>query len=614
MATLVIIKNSKVTGDVPTTLSPGELAINIVDGKLYYGDTNKAAQLLISSAGVVNKIIAGTNVTISPTGGTGNVTINASGGGSTSPGGSNTQIQYNNAGAFGGVSNLTWNGTTLSATGSFTGSFTGSLLGTSSYALTASYALNSGVAAYNTMTGSYGSFYDTGSVLAASATQIYSMSLSNTDISNGVFVSGSDRTRIKFTNAGIYNVQFSAQFSNTDNSTQDAIIWVRKNGTDIVDSSGVVGVPSQKAGTPGQAIGSWNYYLNLSANDYVQLCWHVEQANVITLETIAAGTSPTHPRTPSLILTANRIDTFLSNTGSFSGSFTGQFTGSLFGTSSYALTASYALNGGGGGSGITSLNGLTGAAQTLVTGSSGTNFNISSSGTVHTFNLPDASITARGVITTGVQDINGRKSFLTDIAVNGVNIGAGPGGVSNNVRIGRQAGDSLTSGSYNIFIGNSAADTANTTGSTVIGSNTNPLHSSFNQDYTLNIGKRSNLFDAGTQPPQYWSPDRISVPRSTNDIILRITNEIYSAVFIDYVISYEDTSLRAGTIKAVWDKNGVVKWTEDSTDSIGDMSTAIFDLAYDAGGFVFLRLTNNNSSTDIYCNFTSRLLLKPILY
>jgi hypothetical protein len=35
---------------------------------------------------------------------------------SSSPGGSNTQIQYNNSGAFGGVSALTWNGTTLTAT------------------------------------------------------------------------------------------------------------------------------------------------------------------------------------------------------------------------------------------------------------------------------------------------------------------------------------------------------------------------------------------------------------------------------------------------------------------------------------------------------------------
>jgi hypothetical protein len=69
----------------------------------------------------------------------------ASSGGTTVPGGSNTQIQYNNNGAFGGVTNLTWDGTLLQATGSFTGSFIGSLQGTASFATTASYITASNV-------------------------------------------------------------------------------------------------------------------------------------------------------------------------------------------------------------------------------------------------------------------------------------------------------------------------------------------------------------------------------------------------------------------------------------------------------------------------------------
>jgi hypothetical protein len=43
------------------------------------------------------------------------------------PGGSNTQIQYNNAGAFGGVDKLTFSGGSLVGTGSFVGTFSGSL-------------------------------------------------------------------------------------------------------------------------------------------------------------------------------------------------------------------------------------------------------------------------------------------------------------------------------------------------------------------------------------------------------------------------------------------------------------------------------------------------------
>lgn len=212
-----------------------------------------------------------------------------------------------------------------------------------------------GGSTYNTMTGSYGSFFDTGSYLSTSTTAIYSMSISTTDISNGVYISGSTNpynTYIKFTNAGVYNVQFSAQFTNSGNSPQEVTIWLRKNDNssvnDLPDTSGVVTVPASHAGVAGSAITSWNYYVNLAAGDFLQFLWNTNVANDITLATVAASlVPPVHPRIPALIVTANRIDTFLSNTGSFSGSFigihtgsfTGSFTGQLLGTSSIAITA-----------------------------------------------------------------------------------------------------------------------------------------------------------------------------------------------------------------------------------------------------------------------------------
>ena len=61
--------------------------------------------------------------------------------------------------------------------------------------------------------------------------------------------------------------------------------------------------------------------------------------------------------------------------------------------------------------GVSSLNGLTDATQTFAVGTSGTNFAISSAAGVHTFNLPDASATARGVVTTGAQTFGGTKQF-----------------------------------------------------------------------------------------------------------------------------------------------------------------------------------------------------------
>lgn len=59
----------------------------------------------------------------------------------------------------------------------------------------------------------------------------------------------------------------------------------------------------------------------------------------------------------------------------------------------------YIIASSGGGSGITSLNGLSGATQTFAVGTSGTDFAVSSSGTVHTFNLPVVTASNTGKVT-----------------------------------------------------------------------------------------------------------------------------------------------------------------------------------------------------------------------
>jgi hypothetical protein len=73
----------------------------------------------------------------------------------------------------------------------------------------------------------------------------------------------------------------------------------------------------------------------------------------------------------------------------------------------------------GGSSGITTLNTLTATTQTFAVGTSGTDFAISSATSTHTFNLPDASATARGVVTTAAQTFNGTKTFTNGLAVQG---------------------------------------------------------------------------------------------------------------------------------------------------------------------------------------------------
>jgi hypothetical protein len=63
------------------------------------------------------------------------------------------------------------------------------------------------------------------------------------------------------------------------------------------------------------------------------------------------------------------------------------------------------------GSGISTLNTLTAGTQTFAVGTTGSDFNISSATSTHTFNIPDAGASARGLITTGTQTIAGAKTF-----------------------------------------------------------------------------------------------------------------------------------------------------------------------------------------------------------
>jgi len=132
------------------------------------------------------------------------------------------------------------------------------------------------------------------------------MTLNTTDFANGVSITSS---KITAATAGIYNLQFSAQFQNTDNQIQDMSIWLRQNGVDIPGSTGFVSIPAHKsasAGDEAHEIVGWNYYLQMQANDYVEIWWSTTNATV-TIQHYPASTGPVRPSTQSVVATLSFV-------------------------------------------------------------------------------------------------------------------------------------------------------------------------------------------------------------------------------------------------------------------------------------------------------------------
>ena len=133
----------------------------------------------------------------------------------------------------------------------------------------------------------------------------YSVSTSGTITSASL--TGRVTSKITATVAGTYNLQWSGQFSSLSNASETAYIWIRINGVDLAGSTGQCGLLQRKsAGVPNAMIVGWNYYIDLNADDYVELFWLTTSTDV-TIKALPKSTSPAYPSTASLIATISFV-------------------------------------------------------------------------------------------------------------------------------------------------------------------------------------------------------------------------------------------------------------------------------------------------------------------
>ena len=189
----------------------------------------------------------------------------------------------------------------------------------------------------------YGAFQDSTNQTAGSTTTAYSVTFDTTDYSNGVYLSNSSRVNVR--NYGIYNLQFSIQFKNTTNDTQDVDVWFSKNGTNIDKSNSRFGLPPRKSsGDPSHLIAALNFYVELQAGDYVELKWRVSDTGV-SIEQYGTSTSPTRPSIPSVIFTAQYVAPSASTNVYVSSQTKGSATLAHFANSTSDKTYAYILVG-----------------------------------------------------------------------------------------------------------------------------------------------------------------------------------------------------------------------------------------------------------------------------
>jgi hypothetical protein len=135
------------------------------------------------------------------------------------------------------------------------------------------------------------------------------MTFDTVDFASGVSIVGGSKLQV--TNPGIYNLQWSGQFRNTDTQEHDVSVWLKQgNGagaaTDIANSTGFVSVINKHGGIDGHIITSWNYFVSMQADDYIQLWWSTNNA-AVTLHYYPTQTGPVRPATASVIATLSFV-------------------------------------------------------------------------------------------------------------------------------------------------------------------------------------------------------------------------------------------------------------------------------------------------------------------
>jgi hypothetical protein len=143
-------------------------------------------------------------------------------------------------------------------------------------------------------------FAQDATITAAASNTAYAIEFDAPSLADGITKSGTNPTRIVFSEGGLYRVSFTAQIASSSGSTVNFRFWPRVNGTDITGSTMVASLHNNNA----TIVVSRDSIFEFDAGDYLEAMWATTSTNGF-LEAHAATAYA--PASPSATMAISRV-------------------------------------------------------------------------------------------------------------------------------------------------------------------------------------------------------------------------------------------------------------------------------------------------------------------
>jgi hypothetical protein len=182
-------------------------------------------------------------------------------------------------------------------------SYSGSVIVNSSMTVTKQFYASSVTAVSGDIGFPYGSFSSTNTQTIAATNIAYPIYFDIVESTGaGIYWINTKKSTVTVQLAGAYLITFSAIEDITGGANVDYEIWLRVNGIDKARTNTITHIVNPSA----EQVVTVSYLQRFNAGDNVQLMMRAASTSAQLLYT-AAGTSPTRPESPSIIMTINKI-------------------------------------------------------------------------------------------------------------------------------------------------------------------------------------------------------------------------------------------------------------------------------------------------------------------